>query len=123
MKKTIREKRIDRAAAYLAWGKGLEEVASLMQVEKEAILEWMRTDAFRQCWHQRFSEYVRYLQGLTAAYLEEQVLHGDDKVRSSAAAAIMKLGEQVQDDGDDSVQVNFAMPAPGEVSGKGGENR
>ena len=88
-----------------------DEVARELGVGREKVLAWMETEEYKGCWRRRYREYVRYLQGLGAASLEEQVRGQDEKLRASAAQAILKLGEMDEEEGG-GVKVEFAMEKP-----------
>ncbi len=102
---------LEEAARRIAWGVTVDEVARELGVGREKVLAWMETEEYKGCWRRRYREYVRYLQGLGAASLEEQVRGQDEKLRASAAQAILKLGEMDEEEGG-GVKVEFAMEKP-----------
>ncbi len=106
-----RKRQMELAARRIAWGGTLDQAAEELCVGRARILAWMETEEYKACWRQRYREYVRYLQGLGAASLEAQVLGSDEKLRASAAQAILKLGEEDEAEGG-AVKVEFAMERP-----------
>jgi len=104
----------EKAAAALAWGRRVDEVAAEMEVEPDEIRKWMREESFQENWKLRFNEYVRYLQGSSVASLEGQLSGTDEKLKASAAAALLKLGEQLGTEPRGGLKVSFTMPPPGE---------